>query len=387
MLSVTAIVLAACSGGAGSTEPIKIGSIADLTGPTSDIGVFGAAGTKAYFEWKNENGGISGRKIEFLVADYEYKVPKAEELYAQFVTQQKSVAFIGWGTGDTEAMRPKITADKIPFMSASYAASLGDPKDTPYNFLVAPSYSDQLVVAQQYVVDQAKKAGKDVTKLKFAYLINNSPFGKSPVDAGKAHAKANGIADPLEVPSQGPTADHTPQLTQIKDYGATHVFFQNVPSPPAKTMRDAKALGLTSNIQFFCLNYCSHELFIKLAGDASENVLGVIPYSADAEGAKVPLDYAKKKGINLANGESGFVQGWYFGVIMTEGIERTVKAGKPLTGENIKASLESLKDFSTGGVSAPITFTATDHRGTRAIKVYQVKGGKWTAVSDFITAK
>ena len=63
------------------------------------------------------------------------------------------------------------------------------------------------------------------------------------------------------------------------------------------------------------------------------------------------------------------------------------KAGKELTGENIKASMEGLKDFSTGNVTAPITFTGSDHRGNKTLKVYQVKGGKWEPVTDFLTAQ
>ena len=384
VIAATSVVLAACSGGgAGSNDPIKVGAIYDLTGATSDIGAFGAKGTTAYFDWKNANGGIGGRKIDFKSADYEYKVPKAEELYTQFVTQDKAVVFIGWGTGDTEALRPKITADKVPFVSASYAATLANPKETPYNFLVAPTYSDQLVIAQQYALDEWKKAGKS-GQPKFAYLINNSPFGKSPVDAGKAHAKANGLAEPLEVPSQGPTADHTPQLTQIKDYGATHVFLQNVPSPPSKTLKDAKTLGMLGSVQFVCLNYCAHELTVKLAGDAAEGLWGVVPFSVDAEGAKVPLEFAKSKGIIISGGESGYVQGWYAAAIIMEGVDRTIKANKPLTGENIKASMETLKDFSTGGVAQPITFTDTDHRGSRATRIAKVQGGKWVIGADLL---
>jgi branched-chain amino acid transport system substrate-binding protein len=122
-------------------------------------------------------------------------------------------------------------------------------------------------------------------------------------------------------------------------------------------------------------------------GDAAEGVIGVIPFNAAADGAKVALDYAKSKNLNIAGGESGYVQGWYTAAILMEGVDRTIKANKPVTGENIKASLEGLSNFETGGVSAPITFTATDHRGTRSMRVYKVQGGVWKSISDVITAK
>ena len=142
--------LAACGGGGGGSSadsgPIKIGIIADLTGATGDVGKPYNEGMLAYIDWINSKGGIKGRKIEGMSNDYAYAVPKAEELYKKYVTDG-AVAIQGWGTGDSEALRTKVASDKLPFMSASYAEVLTSPKDSPYNFVVAPTYSDQMRVA------------------------------------------------------------------------------------------------------------------------------------------------------------------------------------------------------------------------------------------------
>lgn len=383
-------LLAACGGGgAASSEPIKIGALFDMTGPTSDVGKSYAAGERAFIEWKNANGGVQGRKLELIAADYEYKPPKAEELYTQYVTQDKVVAFAGWGTADTEALKGKITQDKIPFISASYSATLANPSETPYNFLVGTTYSDQLVIAQKWALEDWKAKGNSAAP-KFAYLFNDSPFGRSPLADGKAHAKANGVADPLETPSPRGATDLTAQLTQIKDFGANYVFIQNTSAPAALALKNAKSLGLTPAMQFVCLNWCSDELLIKLAADAAEGVIGAIPFAppaSGAEGAKQALDYAKAQNIDLAGSELHFVQGWWSMAILVEGIERAAKDGKPLTGENIKAALETLKDFSTGNVAAPITFTATDHSGNKTLRIYQVKNGVWAPITDAMSAK
>lgn len=393
LLALLGLLLAGCGAAGPSTssenEPIKIGAIFDLTGATADVGKPYSEGLLAYIDWKNAQGGINGRPLELLNADYAYKVDKAEELYTQYVTQDKVVAFAGWGTGDTEALKGKITQDKIPFMSASYSVNLANPAETPYNFLVATTYSDQLIIAQKWALDDWKGKGQSGAP-KFAYLINDSPFGRSPLPDGVKHAEANGVPTPLEVPSPRGATDLTPQLTQIKDYGANYVFLQNVSSPAALALKNAQSLGLKDGIQFVCLNWCANELLITLAGDAAEGVVGAIPFappSSGAEGAKVVLDYAKSKNIDLTGKEIPFVQGWWAMAILVEGIERTVKEGKALTGENIKASLESMKDFSTGGVTAPVTFTSTDHRGTKSLKLYQVKGGNWVPITDFVTAE
>jgi branched-chain amino acid transport system substrate-binding protein len=71
---------------------------------------------------------------------------------------------------------------------------------------------------------------------------------------------------------------------------------------------------------------------------------------------------------------------------MVEGIRKVIADGKEITGENIKAALETITAFSTGGVTSDITFTADSHRGNTALKLYKVEGGVWKSVSDFITA-
>ena len=184
LMAVGIMALPACGGG-GSSEAIKIGAIHDLTGATSDVGTPYADGIRDYVKFVNGNDGINGRQIELLSADYAYAVDQAEQLYSQY-TGQGVVAFQGWGTGDTEALRTKIATDEIPFMSASYSAALASPDEAPYNFLIGTTYSDQFIIALQY----AKENGATSV----AIFHHDSPFGLSPVDDGKAWAEANGMS-------------------------------------------------------------------------------------------------------------------------------------------------------------------------------------------------
>lgn len=368
-----------------SAETIKIGAIFDLTGATADVGKPYSQGQIAFIDWKNEQGGIQGRPIELVSQDYGYAVPRAEELYTQFVTQDGVVAFSGWGTGDTEALRGKISQDQIPFISASYSAELSNPEETPYNFLVGTTYSDQLIIAQKWALeDWQAKGNSDAPK--FAYLVNDSPFGRSPLADGAAHAAANGVETPLEAPSPRGSTDLTPQLTQIRDYGANYIFLQNVSSPAALAMKNARDLGY--EVQFVCLNWCANELSITLGGDAAEGLVGAIPFAhKGADGSDVALNYAQEKGTDFGGAESLFVQGWWAMAILVEGVERTLADGMELTGENIKTSLESLSGFETGGVTQPISFSATDHRGSKSLRLFQVQNSVWEPLTDFMTAE
>ncbi|RME51645.1 MAG: branched-chain amino acid ABC transporter substrate-binding protein, partial [Caldilineae bacterium] len=177
LLVIVALVAVGCAGGGGgATGPIKVGAIFDLTGPTSDVGTPYANGVKDFVEWKNAHGGINGRKIELISQDYAYKVDQAEQLYSQYVTQDKVVAFMGWGTGDTEALRGKIAADKIPFMSASYSANLIDMEAAPYNFMIGTTYSAQMVAAIKWAEQDWAAAGNS-GKPTVVAMHHDSPFG------------------------------------------------------------------------------------------------------------------------------------------------------------------------------------------------------------------
>ena len=80
------------------------------TGPTSDVGWHYTDGIRDYIQYINdEKGGIGdGVKINLIWTDYQYKIPQAISAYSKFVKQDKVVAIIGWGTGDTEALKSKI---------------------------------------------------------------------------------------------------------------------------------------------------------------------------------------------------------------------------------------------------------------------------------------
>jgi branched-chain amino acid transport system substrate-binding protein len=369
-----------------SPEPIKIGALFDLTGPTAAVGKPYSLGEQLFVDWKNHQGGVAGRTLELIHNDYAYEIPRAEELYWQYVNQDKVVAIAGWGTGDTEALKGKLVQDKMPFVSASYSAALADPLQTPYNFVVGTTYSDQLIIAQKWAQEDWKKKRSAGTP-KFAYLISDSPFGKSPTKDGKQYAISNGLAEPLIVHTSSGQTDLTPQLAQIEDFGANYVFIQNTSRSAAQALQKAKELGLPPETQFVCLNWCADELVVKSAADAAEGLVGIIPFappSAGAEGAKQALDYAKSRNIDVASygSELHFVQGWWSMAILVEGIERAARDGKLVTGENIRAALESIKDFDTHGVTAPITFTPTNHAGSKTARVYQVQGGSWNAISD-----
>jgi branched-chain amino acid transport system substrate-binding protein len=127
-----------------------------------------------------------------------------------------------------------------------------------------------------------------------------------------------------------------------------------------------------------------------LAGDAAEGVLGAIPFappSSPVAGHKDAEAFVTAKGSTLEKESLHYTQGWWTMATMVEGIRRVLQEGKEVNGENIRAALEGMQNFSTGDVTSPIGFSSTSHKGNKALKLYRVENGKWMQVSDFISAE
>jgi branched-chain amino acid transport system substrate-binding protein len=362
------------AGGGAAQQTVKLGGIFDLSGATADVGTPYAEGVKGFVEDWNKQG--DGPQIELISEDYKYDVAVAERLYSRLKSEDV-VAVQGWGTGDTEALRGRITADRLPFMSASYADTLVDPAETPYNFVVATTYSDQMRLALEHIAETAPDA-------QVAVFHHDSPFGESPLAAGEEKANELGLGfETYAMPAEA--TDYVPQLNRAKGQGAKFVVIQNVSTPAGQVAKNIKEQGLDMTV--VCLNWCGDEQFIELAGEASEGALGVLPFApatANAEGLAEPSEYLSSAGGNLEDQGVHYVQGWYTMAVMAEAIKAAAESGE-VTGDTVKSALEELPSFDTGGISAPIDFSAESHAGMPGSKIYEVKDGKWTEATDLLT--
>ncbi|MCG7851933.1 MAG: ABC transporter substrate-binding protein, partial [Methanosarcinaceae archaeon] len=155
LIALTGLVLLAGCDNKKHVNEIKVGAIFDLSGATYEISVPYADGIRRYVDYINEKGGINGRKVKLIDMDYGYLVPRAKVAYEKLVKEGVHV-ILGWGTGDTEYLRPRIAEDRIPFMSASYSSKLGIIDEAPYNFLIGVTYSDQMKIVLKFILDQWK---------------------------------------------------------------------------------------------------------------------------------------------------------------------------------------------------------------------------------------
>src|SRR3954451_1372116 len=168
------------------SEPIKIGYLPALTGPSSSTGVGINRGTQLAVEQINSGGGINGRKIELVSRDTQSDPTKAVNAVAELTQRQKVAMIFGpLNSGEALAATPLIARDKVPMLHPCWVDELIDVKKYPMAFRQAPTNTQIGGGANYYVLD--------VLKLKKVAVISDTTgYGTASVNTYVPMLKAMG---------------------------------------------------------------------------------------------------------------------------------------------------------------------------------------------------
>ncbi len=365
---------------AGAVDIIKWGVLIDLSGPTSDWGKNQVKGQLDAMRWVNENGGINGKELKLIVIDDGYKVPRGVAGYNRLVDSEKVLGLYIQSTGTTMTLIKKIVADGVATIAASFTSKFQDPAKTPFSFFVSPSYGTMGRIALKW----ARTTWQDPSrKPKWCYLYPDNKYGRDILAVGKDYAQKIGVEVGPDQVINWPTKDATVQLTNMSRFNPDYAYITSTAMNGAVILKNAKALGLKTKFISNIRNF--EESLITLSGGAAEGSYGVhpiAPYGADVPGMKKVVEshekwHAGEMGTNV------YVEGWVNILSVSEALKQADKAGN-LTPAGIRDAFEQFRDFSTGGLAPPLTFTKTDHRASMAAKMYQVQNAKFVPASDWI---
>ena len=157
--------------GASDTE-IKIGNVEAYSGPASAYGIIGKT-EEAYFKMINDQGGINGRKINFISYDDGYCPPKAVEQIRKLIeSDEVFLVFNALGTPTQTAVQKYHNAKKVPqLFLATGASKWNDPKAFPWTMGFQPSYRVEARIFAKYILKTKPNA-------KVAVFYANDDFGK-----------------------------------------------------------------------------------------------------------------------------------------------------------------------------------------------------------------
>ena len=222
--------------GASDTE-IKIGNTNPYSGPASAYGTIGKS-IAAYFKMVNEQGGINGRKVNFISYDDGYSPPRTVEMARKLVEQDEVLfVFQTLGTPSNTAIHKYMNMKKVPQMHvATGATKWNDPKNHPWTMGWQPNYQSEAKVYAQHILKTKPNA-------KIAVLYQNDDYGKDYLKGfhdGLGDKKGM-IVKEVSYEVSDPTVDS--QIVQLQASGADVFFNITTPKFAAQAIRKAYDIG------------------------------------------------------------------------------------------------------------------------------------------------
>jgi len=364
------------------TAAIRIGSLVDVTGGTSDVGRDYALGIGEAIHYINAKGGINGKKVKLYQFDYGCRIPEALAKY-KLLKRLKVAAVLGWHSIDTDALSSLITRDKMPYLSAFHAAHFTNPKKTPFNLFAATDYSTNARAAITAWFDITWPKHTDFGKRKPRFVASyqfDHPYCSAPIRAIKDQAKILGFEIGPDQNVALSSIDNKMQVLAMKDFKPDLVWHGNTTLSVSATLRDAYALNLGAN--HIVNSWGFDENLPRLAGKAAEGVMGVTTnafFGYDVPMMDKVVAYAKKynPGVPLEKRLIRSIQAWANVLALWEAMKRADKAGD-LTGPGIlKKGFETFNGHDIGLKVPPLTYTASDHRIAGKVTIYEIKDAKF----------
>jgi branched-chain amino acid transport system substrate-binding protein len=369
--------------GASDSE-IKIGNINPYSGPASSYGTIGKT-IAAYFTKVNAEGGINGRKINFISYDDGYSPPKAVE-QARKLVESDEVLFLfqTLGTPSNSAIHKYMNAKKVPqLFVATGATKWGDPKNFPWTMGWQPNYQSEGRIYAKYLLEHNPNG-------KIGILYQNDDYGKDYVKGLK-----DGLNGKLQFVSEQPyeTTDPTvdSQIINLKASGADVFYNVTTPKFAAQAIKKAAEIGWKPT---HILNNVSNSVgsVLKPAGlDNSKDILSTA-YLKDPTDPTWKNDAAYKEWVAFmekyypdGDRTSGFTV--YAYTVAQSLVQVLTQCGDNLTRENVMKQAANLKNEQLGMLLPGIKINTgpTDFFPIKQMQMEKFDGQTWELFGPVIS--
>lgn len=324
-------------------EDIVIGGSIPMSGVFAFAGVGIHAGLGDYVKMVNEAGGIDGRQLRYVPEDTAYKVDVSVAAFKKITSQNKVNLYYGDSTAFSKTINPELDRmGDILMTGASFATEINDPEKFPAQFLVGPDYTEMFGILLRYIANEKPGA-------KVAFVYSDTEFGRDPIDESRAVAKSLGLDVAAEIMTAPGSVDVSTEVLKLRRANPDYTIFHGyVLAPIPEFVGQGRQMGLKT--RYMGTFWTMDNSTVMKMGENADGFMGVMPfrYYYDEEG-DAPM-MKKIREMRPEYQSTAYMQGFLAGMLMTEAVKRTLADGKDLTSKNMKASLQSIKDFDTGGI-------------------------------------
>ena len=349
-----------------SKDTIKLGSYLPLQSGLAAGATQMKEGTEAYFKYINDQGGVHGRKIEWIVENDSYNPQQTVAVVKKLVDRDDVFAIVSTlGTVTNLAVLPFLAQRGVPVINpAGGHLNLNKPKDKNV-FGLLPLSSEIGESMADYALNKlgAKRIG---------IFFQNDQFGKDQRDGAVEYLKKKSMAPAAEASYVPADVDVSAQVIALRQANPDAVLLAVIPKHGSLFLKEAQKLGWKPKVVGH--NTMADPVVTDLAGDALEGIHVNLMTAVDS------MDRPQVKQANeiLAKYSPKTKPGYYpylgmaGAVIFVEGAK---KAGRDLTRAKLISALESTKRIETGLVP-PLEWSAKYHGGPLAFGYATWQNGK-----------
>ena len=330
---------------------VVIGAAHPMTGFMSFAGVASNNAMGDYINWRNQNGGILGHKIRYVGEDSAYKVDQGVAVVKKMIASDKPSFIFLDGTPLSKAVARDVLATGT-VMSGGFSSSeaLLDKAAYPHHFLSGPTFGATHEILMEYI----GRVSKGSEKPKIALVHSDQEFGNEAIPHSKARAAKLGLPIVQEIVTKPTGVDVTSEVAKLRRSRPDIVIFQGyIMNPVPEFVRQMREAGL--NAQVMSTTYGLDRIMYEALAKNGERLTGVMPYrygyDTDSKMMTTMREYVAKVRPQQESISVFYIHAWLTGMIFCEVAERCIKANKKLTLPNMKAALESIKDWDTGGLT------------------------------------
>jgi branched-chain amino acid transport system substrate-binding protein len=323
-------------------EEIVIGGSIPMSGVFAFAGVGIHAGIGDYVKMINEQGGVAGRKLRYVPEDTGYKVDVSVAAFKKITSQNKVNLYYGDSTGFSKTINPELDRmGSIMMTGASFATEINDEKKFPAQFLVGPDYTEMFGILLKYIADE--KPGATV-----AFVYSDTEFGRDPIETSRERAKELGLKVGAEIMTPPGSVDVSTEVLKLRRANPDYTIFHGyVLAPIPEFVAQGRQMGLKS--RYMGTFWTMDNSTVMKMGENADGFMGVMPFRYYYDEEPAPM-LEKIREMRPEYQSTAYMQGFMAAMLMTEAAKRTLEGGKELTASNLKASLQSIQDFDTGGI-------------------------------------
>ncbi len=331
---------------------IVIGASQPITGVFSFAGKDMNFGLNDFVQWKNANGGVAGRKLRYVSEDSGFKLDQGVAIFKKIMAAEKPSFFYGDSTQWAKAVaQDAIASNSIMTSSTSLAAVVADPVNMPQHIVPGATYGRLHEVLMEYIARTSRGAA---AKPNIAYVYSDTEFGSDGIPGGKARAQKLGLPIVAEIVTKQSGVDVAPEVAKLRRAKPDIVIFQGyIAAPMPEFVRQLREAGM--NPQFMGTAWGLDRPAYGALAALGVQLTGVSMYryghETDSPMISNMRDHLAKNRPDIKVPSPFYISSWLTGMIFAEVAERCIKANKPLQLPHMKAALESMKEWDTGGIT------------------------------------